>query len=118
MPAVQQWQQQQGWARPVPGDPCSNATGRCSLADSAADSQVAGYLAMSLTMPTMLGWVLGGNIQNLSADDRLPYCNLTDAPKAFDQAVCARQPGCLQSLSLHSCHHCGWRAWGRTSSCC
>ena len=49
--------------------------------------QVGGYLAMNLAMPTMLGWVLGGNVQNLSQKDRLPYCNLNEKPKAFDQSV-------------------------------
>ena len=42
---------------------------------------------MNLAMPSMLGWVLGGNIQNLKQEDRLPYCNLNEQPKGFDQAV-------------------------------
>ena len=42
---------------------------------------------MNLAMPRMLGGVLGGNIQNLKHEDRLPYCNLNEQPKAFNQAV-------------------------------
>ena len=47
--------------------------------------QVGGYFAMNLMMPTMLGWVLGGNIGALRTADRVPSCRLGDAPKAFHE---------------------------------
>ena len=56
---------------------------------------------MNLAMPTMLGWVLGGNIQNLKQEDRLPYCNLKEQPKGFDQRV---RPA---SLCCPWCTRCG-----------
>ena len=46
-----------------------------------------GYFAMNLTMPTMLSWVLGGNIGALRESSRAPMCRLSDAPKAFKEAV-------------------------------
>jgi len=45
--------------------------------------RVGGYFAMNLTMPTMLGWVLGGNTSNLARSARAPVCHLGDKPKAF-----------------------------------
>ena len=42
---------------------------------------------MNLTMPTMLSWVLGGNIGALRESSRAPMCRLSDAPKAFKEAV-------------------------------
>lgn len=47
--------------------------------------RVGGYFAMNLTMPTVLGWVLGGNISNLSGA-RQSFCRLADQPKGFNQA--------------------------------
>ena len=44
-------------------------------------------MAMNLAIAPMLGWVLGGNVENLSLEDRLPYCNLNDKPKGFNEAV-------------------------------
>ena len=40
---------------------------------------------MNMMMPTMLGWVLGGNISALRRTDRIPACRLGDAPKAFQE---------------------------------
>ncbi|KAK9843651.1 hypothetical protein WJX81_001154 [Elliptochloris bilobata] len=45
--------------------------------------RVGGYFAMNLTMPTMLGWVLGGNVSALSRSARVPFCRVSDKPKAF-----------------------------------
>ena len=47
--------------------------------------QVGGYFAMNLMMPSMLGWVLGGNTGALRTADRVPSCRLGDAPKAFHE---------------------------------
>lgn len=41
---------------------------------------------MLLTMPTVLGWVLGGNMSNVKVEDRPAYCRLTDKPRGFDAA--------------------------------
>lgn len=46
--------------------------------------RVGGYFAMNLTMPTVLGWVLGGNTSNLSGA-RDAFCRIADQPKGFDQ---------------------------------
>ena len=46
--------------------------------------RVGGYFAMNLTMPTVLGWVLGGNISNL-AGARSAFCRIDDQPRGFDQ---------------------------------
>lgn len=46
-----------------------------------------GYFAMNLTMPTVLGWVLGGNTSNLSRSARVPFCRVGDKPKAFCESV-------------------------------
>lgn len=53
----------------------------CNLA------QVGGKVAMDLTMPTMLAWVLGGNVNQLRFQDRVPHCRLPDKPKTFDESV-------------------------------
>lgn len=47
--------------------------------------RVGGYFAMNLTMPTMLGWVLGGNTSNLKNSDRQPHCRIDEKPKAFHE---------------------------------
>ena len=47
--------------------------------------QVGGYFAMNLMMPSMLAWVLGGNVGALRMADRVPACRLGDAPKAFHE---------------------------------
>ena len=44
--------------------------------------RVGGYFAMNLTMPTVLAWVLGGNVSNL-ADARASFCRMADQPKGF-----------------------------------
>lgn len=49
--------------------------------------QVGGYFAMNLTMPTMLGWVLGGNTSALARSARVPFCRVGDKPKAFCESV-------------------------------
>ena len=46
--------------------------------------RVGGYFAMNLTMPTVLGWVLGGNVANL-ADARSSFCRMADQPKGFHE---------------------------------
>jgi len=46
--------------------------------------RVAGKVAMGLTMPSVLGWVLGGNLSNLKVTDRPQYCRLSDKPQGFD----------------------------------
>lgn len=50
---------------------------------------------MNLAMPTLLSWVLGGNVKVFSPKDRLPACRITDKPKAFEEQV--------RSLSLPFC---------------
>lgn len=52
--------------------------------------QVGGKVAMDLTMPTMLAWVLGGNADKLSFQDRTPHCRLPDKPKTFHEQVSPR----------------------------
>lgn len=47
--------------------------------------RVGGYFAMNLTMPTVLGWVLGGNTSNL-AGARSAFCRIDDQPRGFNQA--------------------------------
>ena len=54
---------------------------------------------MNLMMPTMLGWVLGGNTGALRGADRAPHCRVNDKPKAFHEQV-------LLLLPLHSVHTC------------
>ena len=49
---------------------------------------------MNLTFPSVLGWVLGGNISNLRDSDRMPHCDLDEAPKGFHESV-----SCLHSTS-------------------
>lgn len=41
---------------------------------------------MKLTMPGVLSWVLGGNAEQLSAEDRAPSCRLSDKPRGFDES--------------------------------
>jgi zeaxanthin epoxidase len=48
--------------------------------------RVGGKVAMDLTMPAMLAWVLGGNVSNLKGQDRAPHCRLPDKPKTFDES--------------------------------
>lgn len=45
--------------------------------------RVVGRLAMMLTMPAVLGWVLGGNVGSV---ERVGYCRLGDAPRAFHES--------------------------------
>lgn len=47
--------------------------------------KVGGKVAMDLTMPGVLAWVLGGNASNLRFQDRTPHCRLPDKPKTFDE---------------------------------
>ena len=46
---------------------------------------------MNLVMPTMLSWVLGGNLNVFKSSDRRPLCHLCDKPKHFDEQVKALQ---------------------------
>nr|ART29442.1 chloroplast zeaxanthin epoxidase 1 [Lobosphaera incisa] len=46
--------------------------------------RVGGYFAMNATMPAVLSWVLGGNTRAFRTTDRLPFCRISDKPKAFD----------------------------------
>jgi len=46
--------------------------------------RVGGYFAMNLTMPTVLAWVLGGNVSNL-AGARTSFCRMADQPKGFHE---------------------------------
>ena len=63
-----------------------------------------GYYAMNLTFPTVLGWVLGGNISNLRDSDRMPRCDLDEAPKGFHESVsCLHSTTCLV-MSAHTDH--------------
>ncbi len=49
--------------------------------------QVGGKIAMDLTMPAVLGWVLGGNVGAFKSADRKAYCRISDKPKAFQESV-------------------------------
>lgn len=50
--------------------------------------QVGGYFAMNAAMPTMLGWVLGGNLGMLTDNSARPSCcHLNDKPNAFPESV-------------------------------
>ena len=46
--------------------------------------RVGGYFAMNLTMPTVLAWVLGGNVSNLEGA-RSAFCRMADQPKGFKE---------------------------------
>ena len=46
--------------------------------------RVGGYFAMNLTMPTVLAWVLGGNVSNLEGA-RSAFCRMADQPKGFNE---------------------------------
>jgi len=48
--------------------------------------RVGGKVAMDLTMPGVLSWVLGGNVNALSYEDRAPHCRIPDKPKAFAES--------------------------------
>ena len=72
---------------------------------SAPSMQVGGYLAMNLTMPTVLSWVLGGNVSAFEGSDRNPYCTISERPKEFHEQV----PDCngLAALTVYGCStHC------------
>lgn len=47
--------------------------------------RVAGRLVMKLTMPQVLGWVLGGNTDNVKKS-RVGYCRIADQPQAFRES--------------------------------
>ncbi len=53
---------------------------------SSHDIQVSGQVLMKLTMPGVLSWVLGGNAEQLSTEDRAPSCRLSDKPRGFDES--------------------------------
>ena len=57
---------------------------------------------MNLVMPTMLSWVLGGNLNVFKASDRKPLCHLCDKPKHFKEQVCLSFSH-LRSLKAHPC---------------
>lgn len=46
--------------------------------------RVGGYFAMNLTMPSVLAWVLGGNVSNLEGA-RTAFCRMADQPKGFKE---------------------------------
>ena len=64
--------------------------------------QVGGYFAMNMMMPTMLGWVLGGNTSALRGADRAPHCRVGDKPKAFHEQV----PPCVPRSFLRMRYRC------------
>nr|AKT95177.1 zeaxanthin epoxidase [Haematococcus lacustris] len=47
--------------------------------------RVVGQWVMKLTMPGVLGWVLGGNTDKLEAA-RAPHCRLSDKPRCFQES--------------------------------
>ena len=61
--------------------------------------QVGGKVAMDLTMPTMLAWVLGGNANKLRFQDRAPHCRLPDKPKTFHEQVLPGQHNPLAAVA-------------------
>ena len=54
--------------------------------------QVGGKIAMDLTMPAVLGWVLGGNVSAFKSADRKSHCRIDDKPKAFKESVRPARP--------------------------
>ena len=58
---------------------------------------------MNLAMPTMLSWVLGGNLSVFDGSDRRPLCHLCDKPKHFEEQVphCKLIPSCSQLFTQH-----------------
>lgn len=48
--------------------------------------RVAGQAVMKLTMPGVLGWVLGGNVGSVEGGGRTPQCRIHDQPKAFSES--------------------------------
>lgn len=68
---------------------------------------------MNLVMPTMLSWVLGGNLDVFKTSDRRPICHLCDKPKYFDEQVYPAliaphtftSPHTLLPAVLSSCAH-------------
>jgi hypothetical protein len=75
-------------------------------------SQVGGKVAMDLTMPTMLAWVLGGNADKLRFQDRAPHCRLPDKPKTFHEKVLLDAARSSHCLHLHAA-----RSLRRTAAC-
>jgi hypothetical protein len=57
------------------------------LSVSPPPRQVGGKVVMDVAMPTMLSWVLGGNVGNVEVEDRVGFCRITDKPQAFDERV-------------------------------
>lgn len=47
--------------------------------------RVMGQLVLGVSMPLVLGWVLGGNTRKLKVSDRAQYCTLDDQPHGFGQ---------------------------------
>lgn len=47
--------------------------------------RVMGQLVLGVSMPLVLGWVLGGNTGKLKVSDRVQYCTLADQPHGFGQ---------------------------------
>ncbi|KAG1671989.1 hypothetical protein FOA52_013362 [Chlamydomonas sp. UWO 241] len=47
--------------------------------------RVAGRIVMNLTMPAVLGWVLGGNTENIERS-RVGHCRLNDQPHGFRES--------------------------------
>lgn len=47
--------------------------------------RVMGQLVLGVSMPMVLGWVLGGNTGKLNVSDRAQYCTLDDQPRGFGQ---------------------------------
>lgn len=60
--------------------------------------QVGGKVAMDLTMPAVLAWVLGGNADKLSFEDRAPHCRIPDKPKTFHESVSRQCIRCFRML--------------------
>jgi zeaxanthin epoxidase len=85
--------------------------------------RVMGQFVLGVSMPLVLGWVLGGNTRKLKVTDRVQYCTLDDQPHGFGQNdwdrlmkddeallrashalwVLAALPGAQQVMPHHSC---------------
>lgn len=48
--------------------------------------RVIGRVVLAMSMPAVLGWVLGGNTGKIEVKDRASYCNLSDRPRGFAEA--------------------------------
>ena len=69
---------------------------------------------MDLTMPAVLGWVLGGNVSAFKSADRKSSCRIDDKPKAFKESVRHHMHVLLSMLSNNQL----LKLWRNLGGCC